>query len=93
MHLEELEFAEDQNCYVLGFIRGEAGVLDYGFVGKLINHEIQQTKKLPRWQFDYASAYKYWERCGFTPKALEWSCIKQYDDKPKITLKELHASL
>ncbi len=89
MHLEEIEFDETGNCYVLGFFRGEEGVLDYGFVGKLLNQDIQQMKQLSRDQFEYVSAYLHWKRSGFTKKQMDWSRIKDYTTKSAITIKEL----
>lgn len=89
MLLEELEFDEFGNCYVLGFIRDAEKIFEYGFAGMLIDNEIQQITKLMNAQYHYASAYLAWKRTGFTPKALHWGRIYNFKDKPEITIREL----
>ena len=83
MVLVSIEFAEDSDIgYVLGFMRNSSGVFDYGFIGKFINDEIIDIKKIPQHTYDYISAYKSYEASGFTKRTLEWSRIKYYADKP-----------
>lgn len=89
MHLEELEFDSIHSCYVLGFIRDEDGLYDYGFIATLMDDELKQIKKLSEERFHFARDYYHWKRSGFTAKVLEWSSVKDYEHKPNITLKEL----
>lgn len=91
MVLIELEIDPDSGeCYVLGFMRDAHKVFEYGFVGKLTGEEITEIKRLDRETYWYAQAYKGWERCGFTPKKLEWSSVKRYGKRPPVTLRKLH---
>lgn len=87
--LDEIEFDESSNCLILGYFRDEQNLLDYGFVGKLIDRELHQIKKLQPDLYRYMSSYYHWKRSGFTDRALEWSPIRNYDNKPNISLKEL----
>ncbi len=90
--LDNLEFDKD-TCYVLGFMRGKSGVLDYGFVAEFSNDEITDIKKIDEKRFDYIRAYKSWEDDGFTDKALQWSLLKDEDCIEKVSLSEIHKQL
>lgn len=90
MVLDSLEFDALPACYVLGFMRAASGVIDYGFIGKLINNQITDIKPLKREEYDYIQAYKLWELSGYTTKKLEWSRLKGYPDKPHVSLKEVY---
>lgn len=89
--LDAIEFDRLSNeCYVLGFMRDENGIMDYGFVGKLLGGAIVEIKELKREEYDYISAYKSWELSGCTSKKLEWSRIKNYAEKQPISLRQVH---
>lgn len=87
MVLEALEIVDD-NCYVLGFMRNNEDVFDYGFAGVFDGTDITEIKKLPNDEYKYLVAYKEWEIHGFTDKCLEWLSIKHYSERPKASIKE-----
>ena len=90
MHLEDIEFdAETGICYVLGFMRDDTGVFDYGFAGIYEDGEIKKIKKIEENTYDYLSHYKHWERAGFTQKSLKWSSLKELDSIEEICIKDV----
>ena len=92
--LKNLEFDEESEiCYVLGFMRDDTGVYDYGFIGKLLDDKIIEIKKIDKKRYDYISAYKSWEDTGFTDKALEWSRLKLEEKIENISLTEIYKML
>ncbi|MBQ9135226.1 MAG: WD40 repeat domain-containing protein [Lachnospiraceae bacterium] len=91
MVLESLEFdAHTGEGYVQGFIRNASGVMDYGFIGKLVDENIWGMKRIEGKRYDYISAYKKWELSGFSKKKLEYSRMKTYSEKPHISLKQIY---
>lgn len=89
--LEEIEFEMTTGeCFVFGFMRNTAGVMDYGFIGKLVKDQIMDIRKLERDEYDYIGAYKKWARTGCTEKKLQWSRLKNYEEKPQVTLKQVY---
>ena len=88
IHLEHIEVDND-NCYVLGYMRDAEGIFDYGFAGILDGDSIQKMQKLSNDKYEYLLAYKGWEIMGFTEKSIEWSPLKNMDQRPKVTIKEL----
>ncbi len=89
--LQNLEFDKDDNiCYVIGFIRNQQGVFDYGFIGKLIDDEIVAMKKLENEKYEFLKSYKDWEDCGFTDKKLEWISLKRQENIEKVSLVETY---
>lgn len=96
MVLDEIEFSENGECYVLGFMRdSESQVLEYGFVGYLINDEITNKKKMSWKDFDYYSACFRWKRSGFSDKVLDTYAASNRKGKrlQDIRLEELYNSL
>lgn len=91
--LQYLEFGADGICYVLGFIRNESGVLDYGFIAQLADDALTGFKPLPDERYYYLWSYKTWQLSGFTEKKLEWSPIKLYAERPQISLEEAYRQL
>ena len=89
MHLEDLEFDSNHTCYLLGYMRDEDRLYDYGFIATLIDDELQQIKKLSEAQYHSVRDYYHWKRSGFTAKALERSTLKDDEHRPSITLKAL----
>ena len=93
MMLQALEMdPESGECYVFGFLRDEHKVMQRGFVGKFTGEEITEVKKLDRVTYRYTRAYKSWERAGFTEKALIWSVLREHEERPAVSLKQLHGS-
>lgn len=95
MHLDFLEFNEDTEIgYILGFMRDENGIFDYGFIAQFSNDIISGIKKLrDEENYDYIHAYKSWEQSGYTKGKLEWSLIKDYSEKPHVSLARTYEQL
>lgn len=91
VNIKAIEFDTDNKCYVLGFVRNEEGVYDYGFVGELVSHGIQNIKKLEDDDFDYMRAFKNWEDFGFTEREKENShYLKDKEIIEYISLKDMY---
>lgn len=76
--LQDIEFdLETGDCYVLGFMCNEEGIIDYGFTGQLVDDEIIPMKRFEIDDFMYIGNHKYWESTGFTDKSLECSGLKR----------------
>ncbi|MBO5081034.1 MAG: WD40 repeat domain-containing protein [Lachnospiraceae bacterium] len=89
MHLEFLEFGKNgDNGYMLGFMRDESGIFEYGFIGRFAGENITEMQRLNREEYAYIQAYKVWEQSGYTEKKLEWSSIKKYSERPHISLEQ-----
>ncbi len=81
--LSTIEYdANDNNYYVLGFLRGENGIYDKGFVAKLDDKQITDIHTIDNEYFDYLKAYKYIEKQGFTEQSIKWSILKDKELKP-----------
>ncbi|MBQ3545543.1 MAG: hypothetical protein IJA34_11255 [Lachnospiraceae bacterium] len=94
MHLECLEFSkDDEKAYILGFMRDESGIYEYGFIGRFSEEHIFEIKSLNKEQYTYIRSYKSWEQSGYTEKKLEWSCIKDYSEKPHVSLEQVYKQL
>lgn len=94
LNLKYLEFDENSGiCYVLGYIRDKGGVFDYGFIAQFLNDEISGIKRLTRENYRYIHAYKSWEKYGYTEKALKWSPVKTYSEKPHVSLPKTYWQL
>lgn len=92
MVLDCLEFDPETGvCYVLGFMRNDDGIIDYGFVAIFDreNKTITDIKKLDYKTHEYLEAYKSWELSGFTEKDLESNFIlSELPEVKKTSLKE-----
>lgn len=76
MMIHHIEFDENTNSYyVLGFIRGDDGVLQNGFVAKFGNQQINNILPLTKEEFEFFRAYKSLELSGFTEKKYQWTYI------------------
>lgn len=85
-----IEFDKNNKCYVLGFIRNDEGVYDYGFIGNLEDKGLTNVKRLNSEDFDYTRAFKNWEEFGFTEKEYENSNqLKGKENIEYISLKDL----
>ena len=91
MFLTAIEFDKcTKEGYVLGFMRGENRVMEYGFIGKFTGDDVFGIKRIPDAEYDYIHAYKDWEKSGYTPKKLEWCRVREYDPKPHVSLKQTY---
>lgn len=94
LHLDCLEFStDDEKGYILGFVRDESGIFEYGFIGRFYGESISEIKRLNHEEYDYIQAYKSWDRSGYTDKKLEWSRLKKYSEKPHVTLGQVYKQL
>lgn len=92
--LDCLEFStDDETGYILGFMRGESGIYAYGFIGRLSGACISEIKKLSHEEFRYIQAYKSWEQSGYTEKRLAWSILKDYPERPHVSLEQVYRQL
>lgn len=92
MVLDCLEFDNDTGeCFVLGFMRGDDGAYDYGFVARFdqVSKKVCDYHPIKERQYDYLRSYKAWERSGFTEKKLEWSLLKNLECINKTSVKEV----
>lgn len=89
MVLTDIEFdAQTNACYLLGFMRDDEGVFDYGYVGEFTEGDIVNRKRLTEETYTYARDDKSWQAGGFTQKSLEWSSLKRGKTVP-VSLQEL----
>ena len=92
--LKNLEFDQNNICYLLGFMRVGAGVFDYGFIAKLISNNLKDLKILDKDKYEYLLAFKNWEDHGFSDKALEWSSkLKNLETIEKTTIIDTYSNL
>ena len=71
-----IEFDENTNSYyVLGFVRGDDGVSQNGFIAKFENQQINNILPLTKEEFEFFRAYKSLELSGFTEKKYQWTYI------------------
>ena len=90
INVKALEFDTDNRCFVLGFVRNEEGIYDYGFIGKLDAKGIKDIKKLEKDEFDYIRDFKRWEDFGFTQKSKENAyCLKDKEAIEYVSLKRI----
>lgn len=94
IHLECLEFDKNgKTGYLLGFMRDESGIFEYGFIGRFLEESISEIKRLNHEEYLYIQAYKTWEQSGYTEKKLEWSSINKYPEKPHVSLEQVYGQL
>lgn len=75
--LSHIEYdTERKSLFVLGFMRGNEGVFDYGFVAQLQSEKLITRTKLTNEKYEFLRDYKHLELLGFTVKAKEWSGFK-----------------
>lgn len=92
--LKNLEFDQNNSCYLLGFMRDDAGVFDYGFIAKLVSNNLKDIKILDKDKYEYLLAFKNWEDHGFSDKALEWSSkLKNIETIEKTTIIDIYSNL
>ena len=71
----------DDEYYVLGFMRGDDGVLSDCYVGKFANNEIKDVKIISEREHEFYRDYLDLKLMGFTEKAYEWSRFEISLDK------------
>ena len=71
----------DDEYYVLGFMRGDNGVLSDCYVGKFANNEIKDVKIISEREHEFYRNYLGLKLMGFTEKAYEWSRFEISLDK------------
>lgn len=92
--LKDLEFDNNNICYLLGFMRNSEGVFDYGFIAKLNDNSLENIRVLDKDKYEYLIAYKRWEDCGFSDKELECSSkLKKLEKIEKVTIIDTYNSL
>ena len=92
MVLDCLEFDETGVCYVLGFMRGDTGIIANGFTAIFDRENKTLTDIRPHdlETYDYLQAYKSWELDGFTEKALEFNPeLSDLEEITKTSVKEV----
>ena len=80
--LAHIEYDNAQDRFlVLGFMRDDTGIYNYGFVAVLEGDDIKSITRLTDERYDYIHGYKDLEIVGFTPEAKKWSSLfyKGYD--------------
>ena len=76
MMVHHIEFDKNTNSYyVLGFVRGDDGVLQNGFIAKFENQQINNILPLTEEEFEFFCDYKSLELSGFTEKKYQWTYI------------------
>ena len=76
-HIESV----NDEYYVLGFMRGDDGVLSDCYVGKFANNEIKDIKIISEREHEFYNNYLDLKLMGFTEKAYEWSRFEISLDK------------
>ena len=76
-HIESV----NDEYYVLGFMRGDDGVLSNCYVGKFANNEIKDIKSISEREHEFYNDYLDLKLMGFTEKAYEWSRFEISLDK------------
>lgn len=71
-----IECHQDGQLYILGFLRGEHGVMENGFVAKFEDDQLQDIHIVEEDVFEFYRNYKDLELMGFTDKAKNWSGFK-----------------
>jgi hypothetical protein len=86
LELRFIEYDEIRDgIYVLGFMRGHEGVMDYGFVALLQDNHLIQKTQLPTLTYEYLEVYKGIEKFGFTSKKIRLSLL----DENRIDLADI----
>ncbi|MBR2327158.1 MAG: hypothetical protein IKA51_00900 [Clostridia bacterium] len=95
MMVHYIEFDKNTNTYyVLGFVRGDDGVLKNGFVARFENQQINNMLLLSKEEYTFFRSYKSLEMLGFTEKKYQWTYIDYELHKLKsmnYTLANLYA--
>lgn len=71
-----IEADDNGQLFVLGFLRGEDGVMSDCFVSKFNDNGLEEMCVIPEKEYDFYRNFKNLELKGFTDKAKEWSGFK-----------------
>lgn len=71
-----IETDEKGNLFVLGFMRGDEGVINGGFISLFTDKGLEDIRKISTKEYDFYHNFKSLELMGFTDKAKEWSGFK-----------------
>ncbi|MCI9319696.1 MAG: hypothetical protein HFH05_06405 [Lachnospiraceae bacterium] len=74
-----IETGTDGWIYVLGFLRGEDGVICDGFISRFGDNGIEKLCVIPIAEYEYYRSFKKMESYGFTDKAKEMFLLKYTD--------------
>ena len=92
MVLDCLEFDETGVCYVLGFMRGDTGIIANGFTAIFDreNKTLVDIRPHEIKTYNYLHAYKKCELYGFTEKSVELNpALSKLAEIPKTSVKEV----
>lgn len=101
-----LDYVEthDDEVYLLGFMRDDNDIFDYGFTAKLVNGELRDIRRIQstdyaiansimpwdKTDYRYLHIYKYWEAHGFSENtAKQYECLQQEPEPPKVSIKRI----
>lgn len=88
--LDSIEYDFDKdNINVLGFMRDDSGVFDYGFAALLKDESLHNVTKLANDVYEYISGFKHIELFGFTSKAKKWSKMVEYSSDLSVNEREM----
>ena len=88
MTASHIEYA-DGEYYVLGFMRGDDGVLSDCYVGKFANNEIKDIQMISEQEHDFYNDFLNLKLMGFAEKAYDPDLF----EIPLDELKSAHHSL
>lgn len=75
-----IEFGADGRIYVLGFLRGEDGVISDGFVSRFDGQGLTDLRVIPDKEYRYYRSFKSLELYGFTEKKKEMFAMVYPDE-------------
>jgi len=90
--LSHIERSDSSFYYLIGFRRGQDGIIDYPFIAKFDGVKIVDLKEIDEQNYDYIHWYKSLELSGFTRKSIEWSPLKDKKLTP-VKLADIYGSL
>ena len=80
--VSHIESVNDE-YYVLGFMRGDDGVLSDCYVGKFVNNKIKDIQIISEQEHEFYEDYLSLKITGFTEKAYQWDYFGVELDKLK----------
>ena len=96
MMLDHIELDQTtKTYYILGFLRDNDGIYDYGFVANFDDNQVKNVITITDNEYDFYHWYKHLEIRGFTQETYDWSELVDCElDKLKTmnhTIAKLHA--
>ncbi len=83
----QIEYDDNGQMYVLGFLRGDNGVISDGFISKFSENGMEELCVIPQDEYEFYEDFKDLERKGFTEEAKKWSGFK-YDNVDMTGIEE-----